>query len=172
MQSLDQTDFRNGATTDAMTWETTVQLGDTLQLATSATLGRTRQGDLDRQNIAVSSGGLLNSAFQVAATKQGVLGRTDILRVSLAQPLHVETGQIDINTTEVVDRLTGELGTVVQTVDLRNGPRQFVAEVNYGHSMLDGQASLNLFSRTMLNEAALTANQPAFLAGASFNLAF
>jgi hypothetical protein len=172
MQSLDETDFGSGSRTDALTLGTQYAVTPTLNIAASATLGRTRQGDLSRQNIAVSTGGLLNSAFQVAVTKNELFASTDVARLTIAQPLHVETGSIDINTVEVVDRLTGELGTVVQTVGLDSGPRSFVAEGLYGRTLLDGAASFNLFGRAMLRGQDEASQQPSFTAGASLNLSF
>ena len=172
VQSTDKSDFRHGSQTDAVTIGTQYALAPTLQLAASATLGRTRQGDLQRQNIAVSSGGLIDSAFQVALTKSRLFTSSDIVRLTLAQPLHVESGSIDINTTEVVDRLTGQLGTVVQTAALDTGPRNFVAEGMYGRTLLDGQASVNLFGRMMLRNEGSSANQPGMTLGTSFNISF
>lgn len=172
MQSLDDSDLRNGTRTDAVTLGADMQLSPTFAVSASGTLGRTRQGNLDSQNIAVSSGGLINSAFQVAVTKTGLAHKSDVVRLSLAQPLHIESGMIDINSTEVIDRLTGDLGNVVQTVGLDSGERQFVAEAMYGRSFMDGTASMNIFGRTMLNGSALRSNQSSVSVGASFKLAF
>jgi len=172
MQSLDETDFRSGSQTDALTIGTQYKMTPTLSLAASATMGRTRQGDLSRQNIAVSSGGLLNTAFQVALTKRELFSSSDNARLTIAQPLHVESGSIDINTVQVVDRLTGELGNVVQTVGLDSGPRNFVAEGLYGRTLLDGAGSLNLFGRAMLRGEDASLRQPSVTVGTSLNLSF
>ena len=172
MQSLDSSDLRYGTTTDAMTLAADVAITPTLSLAASGTLGRTRHGDLTRQNMAVSDGGLVNSAFQVALSKAKVFGANDVLRFSLAQPLHIESGSLDYNSVEVVDRQTGELGDVVQTVELNSGSRQLVAEAIYGTSLLNGSGSFNLFGKAMLNDNAMRNDQASVTAGASFSLAF
>ena len=172
MQSLDRNDFRRGSKTDALTVGSQFAVSPTLTLATSATLGRTRQGDLDRQNIAVSADGLFSSAFQIAATKTQLFESSDIMRLTIAQPLHLEGGSIDINTIQVVDRLTGELGNVVQTANVANGPRTFVAEGIYGRSMLDGAANINFFGRARLQGDEQASQLPDVTVGARFAVDF
>ena len=171
-QSLDRSDFRNGARTDAVTVNTKLTLGSSLDLAASATLGRTRAGDLGQQNIAVSRGGLINSAYQLSVDKAGLFDRHDRARISVAQTLHLEGGSIDVAGTEVVDRLTGELGTVVQTVALQSGARQHVVEALYGRSLLGGAAELSLFGRARLGHDASRAQRPETTAGFSVRTRF
>ena len=161
MQSTDRSDLRGGSTTDALTGSLGLDVSNDLSFALSATMGRTRSGNRDRQNIAVSNGGLWTSAYQATVTKIGLFGK-DRLRLSVSQPMHVESGSIDVSNVAVVDRSTGELGNVVQTFKVGGPSRRLVSEMIYGRSIADGSVQLNLFGRmnlkgqTEASEAAMT----------------
>ncbi|PAX07197.1 S8 family peptidase [Sphingomonas lenta] len=169
-QSLDASDFAHGSTTDAATIGADVTPGHGLTFSVSGTLGRTREADLGRQNMGVADGGLVSSAFQVALSKNGLFDGSDRARVTLAQPLHVESGSVAVNQVKVVDRTTGRLGTEVETFELNSGTRRFVAEAMYGRSMLDGRGELSLFGRADLKSDA--AAQPSMTVGGSMRLSF
>ena len=170
VQSLDQSDLRHGTTTDAATIGADVTPGHGLAVSLSATMGRTRADDLDRQNMGVAEGGLLSSAFQVAVSKVGLFDGADRARVTFAQPLHVESGELAAKQLRVVDRRTGELGEVVESFDLNGGGRRFVAEAMYGRSVMDGTGELNLFGRANLQGQAV--DGASFTVGGSFRLGF
>jgi hypothetical protein len=169
-RSLDSSDLPGGTLTDAATLGADYRVGRGLSLTLTGTVGRTRAGDLDRQNIAVAPGGLVSSAWQVGVSKAGVVGRHDRLRLTVAQPLHVESGEVAFSTPAVVDRMTGELGDVVQSVALDGGRRRFVAEALYGRTIGEGTAEFNLFGRADLR--ADNSSQPRFTMGGSFRLGF
>ena len=173
MQSLDRNDLAHGTKSDATTFGLDLSVARGLSLSGSATVGRTRGGGPARQAIAVANGGLISSAFQAAVTKVGLFG-DDRLRLSLAQPLHLERGSIEVANVQVVDRQTGELGTVVQRFDLSGGERRHVAELLYGRTIMGGIADLNLFGRADLNGAGTqgTQGQSAVTVGSSFRLGF
>ncbi|WP_375402697.1 S8 family peptidase [uncultured Sphingomonas sp.] len=170
VQSLDRFDLRQGTTTDAATFGTDVTPGHGLAVSMSGTVGRTRATDLSRQNMGVAAGGLVSSAFQVAVAKVGLFDERDRARITLAQPLHVESGSIAVNQFKVINRRTGALGTEIETFALQSGERRFVAEAMYGRSVLGGQADLSLFGRANLRGDA--ADQSAVTLGGSFRLGF
>ena len=168
-QSLDRNDFARGSRSDAGTAAVDLALSPSLSVSGSATWGRTRAGDTARQSIAVSSGGLLSSAYQAAVTKVGLFG-DDRMRVTFAQPLHLERGSIDVANVQVIDRATGELGTVVQTFQLQSKQRRYLAEMLYGRSLGNG-AELNLFGRANLG-GTRNSGEAAVTLGSSLRLGF
>ena len=172
VQSLDRTDFGQGTTTDAATYGLDIALTPTLSMAGSATLGRTRAGDASRQNIVVSRGGLTSTAFQLAVMKSKLFGQNDSVRFTVSQPLHVERGSIDFNSVEVVDRQTGELGVVKQTVALQSPARIHVAEAIYRRPVMGGAADVSLFGRARIGGDTLTARDAALTLGAAFRVGF
>ena len=147
MQSRDRGDLPGGSTTDAATFGADLALLPTLTVSGAATIGRTRSGDPSRAAYAVAGGGLVSSAFQLGLGKQNVFDRADRVRVTFAQPMHVERGRVDVTTVGVIDRDTGEIGTFVQTVPVATGPRRYVAEAAYGRDLMNGVAQVSLFGR-------------------------
>ena len=170
VQSLDRNDLRHGTATDAATFGADVAIGDTLSVSATGTIGRTRSGDVAREAIAVSGGGVVSSAYQAAITKVGLFG-DDRLRVTFSQPLHVERGSIEVSNVQVIDRQTGALGEVVQRFDIGGTGRRFVGEMLYGRTIMGGKAEVNLFGRANLQGRSSTA-QPGVTAGTSFRLGF
>ena len=169
-RSLDSTDLPDGAITDAATLGADYRVTKGLSLTLTGTVGRTRAGDLDRQNIAVASGGLVSSAWQAGVSKVGVIDGSDRLRLTVAQPLHVESGKVAFSSVAVVNRLTGELGDVVQAVALEGGRRRYVAEALYGRTIGGGKAEFNVFGRADLR--ADNTSQARLTLGGSFRLGF
>lgn len=170
VRSLDPNDLTDGSSTDAATFGADYAVARGLSLSLTGTVGRTRSGDAGSQGITVAPGGLVSSAWQVAMAKDGLFDGNDRMRVTLAQPLHIERGRIGVTGVEVVDRMTGELGDVTQLVDVERGRRRFVAEALYGRSIGDGAAQLNLFGRADLKADERT--QAALTLGGSFRLGF
>ena len=170
MQSVDRNDLVRGSRSDAGTASVDLAVTPTLALSGVATWGRTRAGGLDHQAIAVADGGLWSSAYQAAVTKIGVLGG-DRIRLTLAQPLHLEHGSIDVANVQVIDRRTGELGTVVQTFQLQGRERRLLGELLYGRDLMGGAAGVNLFGRVNVM-GARNVGEAALTAGSSFRLSF
>ncbi|RYG86709.1 MAG: hypothetical protein EON59_09340, partial [Alphaproteobacteria bacterium] len=165
IQSLDANDFADGTTTDGVTLGSELGITPTLTLAATATMSRTRPGGEGQQSIAVSSEGMMSSAWQVGVTKDRVLGKTDSVRMTLAQPMHLESGSVDLTTVQVVNRQTGELGPVTQRFALGIPERQLVGEIAYGASLLEGKAEASLFGRATL-QGQTSGQLPGFVAGA------
>jgi len=89
--------------------------------------------------------------------------------VSLAQPLAVSGGSLDLTTLAVINRETGELGPVTQTLGVRERAR-LVSEVNYALPMQQGLGEVSLFSRADMRPEARNAQGVA--AGVRFRTLF
>ena len=172
LQSLDPNDFRAGANTDGVTLGGQIRLSRTLRLSGSATVWRTRRGDASRHNIAVGSGGLITSAYEVALSADRLFGRSDRLRVTLSQPMHLESGSIDVTTVQVINRQTGELGPVTQSFALGAPSRQYVAEVLYGRLLPDNLGEMSLFGRANLRPTVAGEQGANYIAGGRYSLDF
>ncbi len=171
MASANRDDLPLGSTTDAATAGADWALARGVSLSATASVGRTRAGDAARSPLAVGAGGLMSSSFQVAMAKDGLLDRHDRLRVSFAQPMHVESGSVDVSMLQVVDRTTGALGIVTQQAGITAPQRRYVAEMLYGRDLMNGTAQLSLFGRANINAQA-SDQLPAVIGGTSFRLAF
>jgi hypothetical protein len=149
VQALSSDMIGQGATTDGMTLGATWQAAPTLQVAASATMGRTRSDTQDAL-ISTGAGGFRTSAWQVTVAKQHLVDGKDALRLSLAQPLHVDQGSLDITSLQVIDRQTGALGLVTERFALPGARRPLVGEFQYARTLMDGQADLALFGKARL----------------------
>lgn len=140
--------LNGGATTDAFTFGSEISLPMQFTFATSATIGKTRQTEFAGGFLSVDDAGLEVSGFAAGLLKEGVFGKQDRFRISLSQPLHVENGDLNFSTLEVVDRETGELGRVTQTWNLDQSDRQLTAEAIYSVPVLSGSGQFMAFTRS------------------------
>lgn len=161
----------SGSTTDAATIAADWAVGDTVSLSGSATMGRTRAGDTSGNLVTVGRQGLMSSTYQVALSKAHLLDTRDHMRLTLAQPMHVERGSIDVSMVQIIDRDTGALGVVTQATGIVSPRRRYVAEVLYGRTIADNRAEMNLFGRANLN-AGENDGLPGVIGGASFQFSF
>jgi hypothetical protein len=131
--------------TNAITLGASVAPAEGLLVSVSATRSSSRsQGD--GAALRTSGAGLRASAFAFAIARSGLLGERDQLRLSLAQPLAVSGGALDLTTLAVVDRETGALGPVTQSLSVRERAR-LVGEVNYALPLQRGLGDVSLFGR-------------------------
>lgn len=172
VQSIDPSDFGNGSVTDAATFGMDVEVTPTVSFGASATVGRTRSGDTSRQSIVVSKGGMMSTAFQLAATKAKLFDSRDSVRVTLSQPMYIERGSIDFESVQVVDRQTGALGLVTQTIGLQSGKRSYITEAIYRRPVLGGRAEANLFGRALMGGNPNAGRDAALTVGTAFRIAF
>lgn len=139
--------LEGGAVTDSVTFSADTQLGHGVSLDLSATTAETRGTQFGGESfLGLSDEGVASTAFALGLRKDGVFGKQDHLRLSLAQPLTVEQGVVELTQVEVVDRNTGKLGVVTQRLNLATD-RTLVAEAQYATSFLDGNAELSAFTR-------------------------
>ena len=167
-QSLDRNDFGKSSSTDGVTVGVNADLGGDTRLALSGTVGKTAAGS--GQNIAVDKAGVTTSAYEAVLTRSNLLAHGDVLRMSLSQPMHVESGKLNLAIVEVTDRQTGEIGIVNHTLDLHQA-RPFAAEVLYGRPVLQGAGDVSLYGRADTNPIGSSAKSE-FMGGARFRVKF
>lgn len=144
--------LESGSRSEALTLGATAELGSGLSLAASASAGRTRTSG-DGGQLVTSGTGVLTSAFAVSATKDGVLGGGDRLRLSFTQPLYVESGRMMLRTAQVVDRATGEIGVVENEFAIAGERRVHTGELLYAAPLPDGRGEVSLFGRATFGPA-------------------
>jgi hypothetical protein len=144
VQSFDPADFREGTTTDGYSVSVNWAATSNLSLTATGSVGRTRQG-AGGASIAVGRDGLTATAFEVGLVRSSLFARGDRLQLSLAQPLYVERGRLDVTTVQVVDRATGAIGAVTQSFGV-SGPRRLAAEAFYVRPF-GRTADVSLFGR-------------------------
>jgi hypothetical protein len=169
LQSLDPDDLRHGSTTEGYTAGFAWSPRADLTFAATGTLGRTRPGDTSRQTLAADAGGVTTSAWEAAVTRTGAFAKGDRLRLAISQPLYIESGRLAVQTVQVVDRQTGEIGVVTDHVRISD-QRKVAAELLYALPTDGGRADLALFSRAETEVEGGKART--FLAGARYRIGF
>jgi hypothetical protein len=158
VQSREQTDLPRGAVTDTLTLASTLKVRQGFTLAVAATAARTNSAGAPEEGFTpgapeqgfTTGNDVLSSSFAVSATFQGIARRGDALRLSVAQPFHVERGELRYGSIEVVDRSTGELGLADQSFDIGGRPRNFTGELLYAAPILGDAGEVGLFGRAEL----------------------
>ena len=168
IQSLDPADFRGGATTDGYSLGVNWAATPKLSIMATGTLGQTRQGR-DGQQLAVGGKGLTSSAFEVGLMRRDLFAGGDRLQFSVSQPMFVEKGRLNLQSVEVVDRQTGELGVVTHTIDIA-GQRRIAGEALYALPINGGDGDVAFFGRVETQPAA-TQSQT-YMAGARYRVRF
>jgi hypothetical protein len=143
-----------------------------IALMGSATFARTAARAFDQSPLAISDGGLMSTAWQVAAIKNGVFADLDRLRFSVAQPLQVESGALEYRSLQVVDRETGELGLLSQRWNVASSNREYRAEAIYTAPVFDGRAEVSGFALLELNPRTAIGEDHAFTVGAQIRFGF
>lgn len=165
VRSLEASDFGEGAITDGLTFAAEADAGAGFAVFGSATASRSRNGG----SLAID--GAVSSAYQIGVAKAGLMARGDRLRLSLAQPLTLERGHIDMQMVAVIDRETGEKGIVTERFDIAAPERRrYVGEMLYAAPLTDGLGEVNLFGRAELRD--VRSDLPSFSVGGSVKLAF
>ena len=159
-----------GARTDATTIGATMALAGGFALSGSATAAHTSSAGFDTTALTLRDGGLNSTAFELVASKTGLFGEMDSLRLSLAQPLHVESGALVYRSLEVVNRQTGDVGPVSQTWNIA-GSREYRVEALYQTSVLEGRADIAGFTLVDINPAGFTDGTLSLTVGAQFKVA-
>lgn len=131
-----------GSATEAVTVSAAIEFGDGLSFDLSATGARTKTAD---GQALVTDGAAKSTAAQATVSKRGVFGNRDILRVSLAQPLNVEDGALELRSLAVVDRQTGETGIVSQRIGIET-KRRIMGEAIYA-TPINRSAEFGLYGR-------------------------
>jgi len=171
VQSRELTDFGHGATSETATVSASLSLRGGYTLAASGTLGRTRTLGGPEQGFVTEGEGVTSTAFALSATRQGLLGRNDALRIAVSQPLHIERGNLAYRSVGVVDRETGELGVTDQPFEANGDRRTLIGEMLYETPILSGNGEIGLFGRAeFVPQGNVDINQ--FAVGSRFTVRF
>jgi hypothetical protein len=149
VQSHEIREMDRGAVTDTFTVASTLKVGEGVTFALSGTAGRTRSERAAEQGFS-TSGDVISSSFAFSATFEDVVGRGDAVRLSVAQPFHVESGDLAYTSVQVVDRTTGELGVATQTFGIDGASRGFTGELLYATPILNEAGEIGVFGRAEL----------------------
>ncbi len=161
--------FGNGARTQGATFGATASLADGWSLTGSATLARTTAPQSGEGGLTIAQGSLRSTAFEFVAAKTGLFSDDDGLRLSLAQPLHVEGGTLNYTALEVTDRDSGAVGPVTQSWNL-SSTREYRMEALYSVPVLGGRANLDGFGLVDLNPQDQPGTKLAASIGAQFRI--
>ncbi|HWA31379.1 MAG TPA: S8 family peptidase [Rhizomicrobium sp.] len=155
--------FGNGARTGAATVGGTATFDGGWTFAASATLGNTRAGNTGSA-LSFTSSNMRSTAYEFVGKKIGVFGKSDELRVSMTQPLHIENGALRFTSVEVIDRDTGALGPVTQTWNIA-GPREHRIEAIYAVPVLNDRVKLAGFGLVDMNAPETNGRKTGLTAG-------
>ncbi|WP_339746564.1 S8 family peptidase [uncultured Maricaulis sp.] len=162
--------FEGGTQTSAVTLGADANLAFGLSLSASATMARTHGTAFNGSALSLKDGAN-STAFQITARRDGIFTDADGVRVSLIQPLHLESGAIEYTSGRVINRETGEIGIVTDRWKL-GGERPLQFEVLYATGFMDGRADISLFSRAELSGSDASNGATGLASGASFRLKF
>lgn len=169
VQSAIDNDLQHGSSSKTATVSGSIELPHRFTVAASATIGMTNSKGGQDQNLR-TRGGVMSSAFAISMGKQGIIGKSDQFRLSVSQPLHVENGTLEYTSIEVVDRQTGEIGSVTRSFGIADEGRRFNAEFIYATPVMKG-GELSFFGRAEYDSSALgDVNQ--IIAGGMLSLSF
>lgn len=167
IQSLDRADFAGGTVTDGVSAGFDLALGETVTLSGTGTLARTSAagGQITTTN-------LTSAAAELGIVKSRLLARHDELRLSVASPLHTVGGGLVYSNVAVVDRMTGQLGVVTQTLSPRRA-QPLAAQAMYGMALPRAAGEFSLFGRVDHASELVPAGAPlGYTAGAQVHLTF
>ncbi len=153
VQSIQKSDLQRGSATQSATLGATLDMPGKFTLAASATTAVTRAGNAD-QALRTTNKGVTSTAFAASLTKMGLFRRHDGLRVSISQPLTVESGKLSYTSIGVTDRQTGAIGEVTQSFSIADKSRRLTGELLYSTPVLKS-GEVSLFGRAdyMINAA-------------------
>lgn len=170
IRSLERSDLAGGTVTDGMSLGVDARVGGGFALSGTATFARSRSAS-DNASLRIGDGGALSSAYQLGASKLGVMTKSDSLRVTVAQPIHVEQGSLDFSSVAVIDRETGERGVVTQRLDIgQTQRRRLVVEGLYSLPIMEGSGAVSLFGRGELKRT--DAPVPSLMIGGQARVSF
>jgi hypothetical protein len=171
VQSTASTDLAKGSDTTGLTMGFDLALPDKFLLAASSTVARTTMPD--GQSLGVTPGGLLSSSEEIALTKNELFSDEDLMRVTFAKSMQADDGGIVYSNYGVVNRQTGELGVINETVDPSTGRMPLSAEALYGHFLWDRSADISFYVRAETNSADTSVGRPFdCVVGGKFRLSF
>ncbi|GAA0480793.1 hypothetical protein GCM10009096_23610 [Parasphingorhabdus litoris] len=169
VQSALQNNLRYGSNSKTVTVGASLDLPEGVNIAASATAGITKSNGGIRQNLR-TSGNVRSSAYAFSIGKKGLMRKDDRLRLSFTQPLHIEKGTLEYNAVEIVDRSTGEIGTVTRDFSISDKNRRFTGEFLYATPVMGG-GEFSLFGRAQY-DASARGNVNEIIAGGVLSIPF
>ena len=173
MQSMDRQDLSGGSVSNGRTIGFDYALGDDLLVSASGTWTTTETtGD---QALSIAHGGLHGFAAEAAVAKANLFAQGDMMRVTVSQPMRVESGSLQYRDYGVVDRTTGALGYVTQTVSAESPEHPIAVDLLYQRPV--SGAAFALYARAErgvsdpLNPQ-LSPNAVSFVGGAKVKIAW
>ena len=128
-QSMDRQDLSKGSVSNGRTVGFDYALGDDILVSASGTWTTTEtSGD---QALSIAHGGLHGFAAEAAVAKANLFAQGDMMRVTVSQPMRVESGSLQYRDYGVVDRQTGALGYVTQTVSAESPQHPIAVDLLY-----------------------------------------
>ncbi len=171
VQSMAPGALQNGSDTSGVSLGFDLGLTPSLMLSAGGTIARTDSGP--GQMLQTTSGGLVSSSAEVALSKTGVFTPLDRLRFTLAKPMQVNAGRIGFTDYGVVDRSTGALGLINETVSATSNRTPFSAEMLYGRLLPDRKTELSLVLKASANTDAFAPTVGTeYMAAAKYRLVF
>ena len=164
-QTTSQEFLGSGSQTEAMTVSASINMGSGFSVDVSATGARTETA---QDQLFTNAGAVMSTAGQFSATKKGVLNRKDTLRLTVAQPLQIEQGELQFTSEQVINRDTGERGLVTQTFGIGT-QRRVTTEAVYAMPV-SNRADFAVFGRHV--SGGDFANDAGFVLGGNFNFRF
>ncbi len=125
------------------------------------------------QGFSTSAGGLISSAGELALTKAGVFSNADRVRFTVSKTMQVDSGRLNYATYGVVDRQTGELGVVNQSINPSKSTVPVAVEMLYGRLLPKQSAEVSLFMRAGSNTSDSSAGRSVdYMVGGKYRFSF
>jgi len=173
LQSMDRGDLSKGSVSSGRSLGFDYALaGDLLSTASGTWTTTTTRG---QQALSIAGGGLSGFAAEAALAKANLFTLGDTLRVTVSQPMRVVSGALQYQDYGVVDRKTGALGVITQTVNAASPQHPVAMDVLYERML--GRAKVALYGRAERGivdylEPQVSPTDVTYVGGAKVKLAF
>lgn len=158
-----------GAVTHVASFGAAFDVGYDIDLAVSASFATTNVGG-GNTNLSLIDDAK-SSAFELAVNRRKLFSDSDLVRLSVSQPMNTDDGRMEYTSVEVIDRETGEIGVVTRSFGLESTP-DYIGEIAYGTALMDGNGELSIFAKSEFRTQTFEADEPELSAGAAFRLRF
>ena len=159
-----------GSNTAATTVGASFDLTGGWKLLASATTATSASPQFSNGALSFTTPHLNSTAYELVAMTSELFADRDSFRISLAQPLHIESGALQYRSMQVVDRETGELSNFTQTWNV-SGKREYRMEALYGLPVLEGAAQLEGYALVDVNPHMSVTGAPELALGWSLRFA-
>ena len=143
LQSMDRGDLSKGSVSNGQSVGLDVALADDLLFTASGTWTTTTTRG--QQALSIAGGGLQGFAAEAALAKANLFAQGDTLRVTVSQPMRVVSGALQYQDYGVVDRQTGALGVITQTVSAASPQHPVAVDLLYQRTL--GRANIAFYGR-------------------------